>query len=439
MGGMMQWLRDKILPIGIWRVFAIILAGLVAFSADDFACRFLPEEWITHNTNTKILGWVQLIAYLVVCAVAVWLFVSSVWWVCKNAGQWAKEIRRRNGGSDRMGGVMQNPKENSGGGSSALAIILVALAVMGVFGLAPLWFPEKWGWGKIEMAIVERVKLAAYLVGGIILIWQVQISNRRATALEKTATLGEKGNITERFKNAIEHLANDKAESVQIGGIYTLYHVAREAEEYKDAALKVLLARLRKITERQEEPISEVVKAILDVLFVPIGQEPLFKEVDLSGVNLRGIKWTSVLGGIHRRLDTIVSAVGLDLSDAVFIEVDLSGAKLIGAILHGTKFQEANLSKCVLMGVETCENAYFSDATCIGTIFFGIHNFERARFTHANLMEADFDESGIGARQLLAAKTLYRAELPDDVRDSLMEERPYLFDKPKIIAPRTPA
>ena len=434
MGGVMQWLREKILPIGKWRVFAIILAGLVTFSADDFAYLFLPEEWITHNT--QILGWVQLIAYLVVRAMAVWLFVSFVWWVCKNAEQWAKKIRRRKRGSNRMGRVMQLlhgiilsigkwrvfaiilaglvtfsadnfarrflPKEwithnmqilgwvqfiaylvvcavavwllvsfvwwvcknakrwtkrvmkwlhkknllnlRSWGNAFALAIILVILVALGAANFAHLFVPDKliihkmwvleelqflaylagvgfalWKWRRIkawsdvifgkvisgtkwsnsemilaglavmgvigftplllpnewidpDASVVERLQFAAYLIGGGFLVWQLRISNRRASAAEKNAQLVEKGNITERFKNAIEFLA-DKSESVQIGGIYTLYHVAKEAEEYKEAVLKILLAHLRKITAREENPINRVVMAIWDALFVPRGKK----------------------------------------------------------------------------------------------------------------------------------------------------------------------
>ena len=276
---------------------------------------------------------------------------------------------------------------------------------------------------------LEFLKFYAYVVGGIILIWQVRIANRRATALEKTAALGEKGNITERFKNAIEHLANE-SESVQIGGIYTLYHVAREAEEYKDAVLKIILAHLRKITAGKEEPVNEVVKAILDVLFVPINQEPLFKEVNLSGVNLRGIKWNSALGRISRCLNTIVLAVDLDLRGAEFGEVDLSHARLTGAILHKAQFRFAILYKCVL-SYANCDEAVFTHAICIETDFQGVDNIQGAIFVGATLTAANFCNSTIDARQLLGAQTLYLAELPDHVRDAIMERRPELLDKPK--------
>ena len=131
-------------------------------------------------------------------------------------------------------------------------IVAAVLAFLLVMGLIPavLWPDEA------KTLVLEWLQFAAYLVGAVFVVQQLRISNRRATALEKTASLGEKGNITERFKNAIEHLAHEM-DSVQIGGIYTLYHVAREAEEYKDAALKVLLAHLEKLRKGKKIPLTK--------------------------------------------------------------------------------------------------------------------------------------------------------------------------------------
>ena len=144
---------------------------------------------------------------------------------------------------------------------------------------------------------LEWLKFYAYVVGGIVLIWQVRIANRRATALERTAALGEKGNITERFKNAIEHLGNP-SESIRMGGIYGLYHVVRESREYADTVLKILCAHAKSVmagpgyTEK-EKPSNEIA-AILDVLFpiIPDDEnqkiEVLFEKVDISGWHLQG-------------------------------------------------------------------------------------------------------------------------------------------------------
>ena len=308
---------------------------------------------------------------------------------------------------------MQNPKEktdksNSGGGWSALAIILVALAVIGIFGFGPLWFPEEWKWGEKEMSILERMKFAAYVVGGMLVLRQLGISNRRASAAEKNARLVEKGNITERFKNAIEFLA-DKSESVQIGGIYTLYHVAKEAEEYKEAVLKILLAHLRKIMAEAKKPDNNrVVIAIWDALFVRKDEKPLFETVDLSYVNLKEIGSGEITPYFYN-LSTIRSKNNLDITGAIFTHAHLNGAHLWFSI---------------------CEGTIFDNASCVGTSFFGVNKFQGARFINTDLTKAKFHHSNITAQQLLRAKTLYGAKLPPNVREKIMRDRPQLLDKP---------
>ena len=347
------------------------------------------------------------------------------------------------GGSDKIGGMKKGLRNtwanirSSAEWWSAFVMILTgltALAVMFIFGFVPLWFPEEWG--KDEMSILERMKFAAYLVGGVFLIWQLRISNRRATALEKTAASGEKGNITERFKNAIEHLAHDNA-SVQTGGIYTLYHVAKEAEEYKETVLKILLAHLRKITVEKEEPVDQIVMAILDALFAHQDEKPLFDAVDLSYINLKkiGRKGPSLF---PYDLSTIGPAMDLDLTGAYFGDAHLSGANMSFAICEGTIF---NRSLCVETGFHyatfngaSCngasfDDASFDDASCNGASFYGA-SFDGASFIDADLSEADFLESNITAKQLLEAKTLYKAKLPDAVREKIMRESPRLLDKP---------
>ena len=274
---------------------------------------------------------------------------------------------------------------------------------------------------------LEWLKFYAYLAGGIVLIWQVRISNRRATALEKTAALGEKGNITERFKNAIEHLSHEK-NSLQIGGIYTLYHVAKEATEYREAVLKILLSRLREITKERTSASPEVVAAILDVLFAPKNKKPLFKSVDMSGVNLQGFL-TPPSWAHQRNLGTIERAVDLNLSDTKWTSSKFAGAFMRRSICNNTSFWRANLTICNF-SFAICNQADFSEAVCVGTSFFGIRNFEGVRFYGTNLSYADFCESSITAQQLLRARTLYKALLPARVRGEIMREKPQLLAPP---------
>ena len=93
----------------------------------------------------------------------------------------------------------------------------------------------------------EFAKFVGYLIGGVLAVWQVVASNRRATAAEKTAESMEKGNVAERFKNAIEHLGHESV-SVRLGGIYALHHIAQEEENYRKRVFEILCAHIRETT-----------------------------------------------------------------------------------------------------------------------------------------------------------------------------------------------
>ena len=386
MRGVMQWLHEKMLPIGKRCALAIILAGLVAFGAIDFAHLFLPvgssegEEWMTLKEwmmlKTRVLEWGQFLAYLA--------GVGVVLWKWRSIKVWCNAIL---------------VKVNSGDSWSTPDMIWTGLAVMGVVGFAPLLLPNEWI--ASDASVLKRLQFAAYLVGGGFLVWQLRISNRRAS-------IAEKGNITERFKNAIEFL-DDKADSVQIGGVYTLYHVAKEAEEYKDAVLKILIAHLRKMTAGKEKPADDrIVMAIWDALFARQNEKPLFETVDLTSMNLKGIG----LGGnimYDYNISTMCAYMRLDITDAFFKKANLNGVVLWHSI---------------------CKKTIFNDASCIGTDFHAVKKFQGAEFINTDLTQADFRKSSITAEQLLEAKTLYQAKLPPDVHEEILRRKPELFDPP---------
>ena len=391
-------------------------------------------------------------------------------------------IRRRNGGNDRMGDVMQwlranvLPKLRSWGKRFALGVQwALEKGAQGVDRVAdPVLFVGFWFFAwlayntysgmealpKDEAArTLEWLKFYAYVVGGIVLIWQVRIANRRATALERTAALGEKGNITERFKNAIEHLGSD-SESIRMGGIYGLYHVARESREYADTVLKIICVHVKSIMAaseyvKKEEPSNEIA-AILDILF-PIDfsdgeqDDRLFARVEISNWHLHGADF------IYRNMrDVMGTRVNLSsanlwrarLSNVLFSmtdlsEADLSEADLSGADLSGADLSAANLSKANLSGANL-EEANLEEAN-LSKADLSKANLDRADLSKANLDKADLSRANLGDAdlsktnlstaivtigQLLEAHTLYKAQLSDHIREEILHCKPELLDLP---------
>ena len=342
-----------------------------------------------------------------------------------------------------MGGVMQWLRENvlpklrSWGKMFALSVQWVrekgaqgvgwiATFVLGAGALFFAWLAYS-AYSGLEVSpenqahwALEFLKFYAYAAGGIILIWQVRIANRRATALEKTAALGEKGNTTERFKNAIEHLAN-ASEPIRIGGIYGLYHVAREASEYVDTVLKILYAHAKLIMADPEytktkEPSNEMA-AILDVLFpiIPDDEnqkiEVLFEKVNISGWHLEG-------ADLQSRHMKHVDGPGVNLTWANLRDANLSRARLHRAKLHRAKLANANLLAANFFYADLVQ-AELEDV-----------DLSKAILSGANLKNAYMSGAHVVAEQLLNAETLYKAHLNDCVREEILRRKPKLLDDP---------
>lgn len=257
----------------------------------------------------------------------------------------------------------------------------------------------------------ELAKFIAYLLGGGMLIWQISISSQRAvaaeetaSAMQKTAELTEKGNVAERFKNAIEHLGHDSA-SIRLGGIYALHYIAKEEINYRERIFAILCAHIRETTTqkrykpRKKSPHEQIpdsvaptieIESILKLLFIRFeGLEdyPILPYAYLENSDLRG--------------------------------ANLFSAKLEGAFLGNAKLQDICL-----------HDAYLEDA------YLNCSNLRWADFRNADLRNASFpgvdftNAQNLTVEQLLSAKTLYMAKLPAGMEEEIRQRKPELFDNP---------
>ena len=241
----------------------------------------------------------------------------------------------------------------------------------------------------------EFAKFVGYLIGGVLAVWQVVASNRRATAAEKTAESMEKGNVDERFKNAIEHLGH-KSASVRLGGVYALHHLAQEEENYRKRVFEILCAHIRETTiaksykrrplipgKNCNEPTVEI-QSILNLLFISESGKKIYQgnRADLQMAHLQG-----------------ANLMEANLEQALILGADLHGALLVGANLKSVTFANVDLNRTVLLGADL-EGAYM----------------ERA-------LNLDFVN-------LKSVKTLYRAKISLELAKQIEARNPELFEKP---------
>ena len=307
----------------------------------------------------------------------------------------------------------------------------------------------------------ETAKFVAYLIGGGLLLWQVQTSSQRAKAAEetakamqKTANSTEKGSIAERFKNAIEHLGNESA-SVRLGGIYALHHIAQDVEEYRKRVFEILCAHIRETTTQDGyEPLKRPylieeyklgglipldggkwltidkvvptmeIQSILKLLFVEHVESEIYNQftVDLAGANLQGatlieIKQGETVGVKWKNADLTYT----NLKDAVLDYADLESAWIASANLQKTSLQGANL-----------KNAYLDHSNARETNFTGA-DLQGCNFYDTNLQEAELvSTKNLTTEQLLKAKTLYSALFPEGMEADIERHNYKLLEKPKL-------
>ena len=455
MGGVMQNPKeksDKSNSSGGWSVSAIIwtvLAAAAVMGIVGFVPLWFPEEWKWGKDEMSIRKRMGFAVSLVGSGLVAWKFVSFIRRVREQMVQWFRyKIRYRihSWGKNFVSFIHKKARQ--------LINLMAALALSGAFVLF-VWLAydtysdsEVLSGNKTLAETLDVLKFYAYVAGGILLIWKVWSSHRRATALEKTASLGEKGNITERFKNAIEHLGNP-SESIRMGGVYGLYHVVQESRGYADTVLKILCAHAKSImaesgyTEK-EKPSNEIA-AILDVLFPTISLDKnqkidiLFERVDISGWHLQGatISFRNMdsINGIGVNLSSAecdqANLAAADLSKANLLKTDLWKAQLIvanlwKANLSGAKLREADLLAADLSDADLSAanlwGANLSEAILLGA------NLSRADLRKANLSEANLLGARVTAEQLLQATTLEEAQLDNHIHDEIMRHKPDLLN-----------
>lgn len=146
----------------------------------------------------------------------------------------------------------------------------------------------------------ELAKLLLSVIGGIGVLYGLIISNRRALITEKSVLkqgeqieLARKSQIDERFKNAVEHLGNEK-EPIILGGVSELVQIAKEdSVKYKEVVFNILCSYIRSetnvYTKKANDFSSTVIRTIINYLFRN-DKNNLFigLNADLSTSNLGG-------------------------------------------------------------------------------------------------------------------------------------------------------
>jgi hypothetical protein len=101
--------------------------------------------------------------------------------------------------------------------------------------------------GYVKESNIETLKIITIIFGGLLIVVQIYLTNRRTIATEDNLHILESGQVQERFKNAINQLGK-KNEAVNLGAIYTLHHVATDSPKFTKSVFDILCSYIRQTT-----------------------------------------------------------------------------------------------------------------------------------------------------------------------------------------------
>ena len=212
------------------------------------------------------------------------------------------------------------------------ALIMIAFILLPICyfnHIASFLFPN--GTKINESTNFETTKFLIYLIGGVLLIYQIYLTNRRTKASEETARLIEKGQVQERFTNAIDQLGSNN-EAVNLGAIYTLHHIAKDSENLRKSVFDILCSYVRETTSvedyQKKERTSIKIQSVLNLLFIDQKERVIY-----SGFS----------ADLHDAYLARAVLNKADLNGANLSMANLFASTLVGATLIGSDMRFANL------------------------------------------------------------------------------------------------
>ena len=266
----------------------------------------------------------------------------------------------------------------------------------------------------------ELLKIILTLIGGIGVFFTLYLSYKRAKAGDKAVRLqGEainkqseqleltrKSQIDERFKNAVEHLGNDK-EPIILGGIVELHQITKEEKDkYASVVFNILTSFLRtilKVDIKRDENFSNTIpQTIIDFLFRE-NDSHLYKnfKANLSNCNFSSL---NINGSEFIDSDFSFSIMPMEIIDVSFENSKFSRANFAITRIKNVNFKGADFHDN-LFNLCEIKNANFYEAKLSGQIFLNCKfynlKFIKTDIYNTKFLLCHFDDVFFGKSELL--------------------------------------
>jgi hypothetical protein len=202
-------------------------------------------------------------------------------------------------------------------------------------------------------------------------------------SLLKTAALTERGQITDRFSKAIDHLGQGAADEVdlRLGGIYALEQIAKDSPDWQMPVVEVLAAFIRQHasglpppegatiddqrtalyqlpSDDRWSPLPIDISAAMDVLSRRVRAKGE-KRLDFSGVDFRRVYFPANANLEH------IDFAGARLQHANLMYARLGGCSFLATDLRGANLKNCDLTSTIL-ALAKLDGALFSEAQLDG-------------------------------------------------------------------------
>ena len=321
-------------------------------------------------------------------------------------------------------------------------VVACGFVALGLLGLVALWKGPQWQVAHVKGLEPkdrfdrenEARKTLATILGGIVLLtggfftWRnIKLAQDSQSISQRALSVAQEGQITDRFTKAIEQLGaidatGKKKLEVRLGGIYALERIAVESERDHWPIVEVLCTYVRENAPRKPHPRGLLpgspdyphpepdAQAVLTAL----GRrdrthEPSDDRLNLAHTNLTQMRLR--MADLSRAILVDADFTGAllykaNLSGALLNDADFTGANLTEANLSGANLTRATLNSARLLGANL-RGANFSYATLDYALFKGSDPSE-ANFSDATLDQADL--TGIDLRE---AKNLTQEQIEE--------------------------
>jgi uncharacterized protein YjbI with pentapeptide repeats len=237
--------------------------------------------------------------------------------------------------------------------------------------------------------------------------------------------------MTDRFSQAIAHLASDKME-IRLGGIYTLERFAQESADEYWLTIEVLTAFVRERSVTEETIVNP-----------QIGGNPPANDPDraltlVGGSNLAASRKRPPPSKVPTDIQAVMTILVrrdtskdrperiIELRESNLRDADLSGIDLQGADLWKVNFREAQLWQAKLSGA-SLGRANLREASLWQADLEGAYLW-KANLEGANLSEANLEQANLDGANLKGAN-LYQTNLINaDLRNAVGLTRQQLGD-----------